>query len=115
MRLPRIQSGFGFQTAVLFVLDGLANVIDFFFHFWMGRVLIPADFAILQTLNSVMLVYTTASGVFQPVVGRFIAEAHGKGQPDSIPGIFQSFSAQHCGSDLPWQVSFFSSQRTSRN
>ena len=42
MRLPRIWSEFGFQTAVLFLLDGLANVIDFFFHFWMGRVLIPA-------------------------------------------------------------------------
>lgn len=91
MRLARLQSEFGFQTAALLVLDGLANVIDFFFHFWMGRVLIPADFAILQTLNSVMLVYTTASGVFQPVVGRFIAEAHGKEQSDSIPGIFQSF------------------------
>lgn len=91
MRLARLQSEFGFQTAALFLLDGLANVVDFLFHFWMGRVLIPADFAILQTLNSVMLVYTTASGVFQPVVGRFIAEAHGKGRSDSIPGIFQSF------------------------
>lgn len=91
MRLARLQSEFGFQTAALLGLDGLANVIDFFFHFWMGRILIPADFAILQTLNSVMLVYTTASGVFQPVVGRFIAEAHGKEQSDSIPGIFQSF------------------------
>lgn len=91
MRLARLQSVFGFQTAALLILDGLANVIDFLFHFWMGRVLIPADFAVLQTLNSVMLVYTTASGVFQPVVGRFIAEAHGQGQNDSIPGIFQSF------------------------
>lgn len=90
MRLAQIQSGFVFQTAALLVLDGVANVIDFFFHFWMGRVLIPADFAILQTLNSVMLVYTTASGVFQPVVGRFVAEAHGKGQSDSVPGIFQT-------------------------
>jgi O-antigen/teichoic acid export membrane protein len=36
-------------------------------------------------------VYTTASGVFQPVVSRFIAEARGKGQNDSIPAIFQSF------------------------
>lgn len=91
MRLPQIQFGFGFQTAALLALDGVANVIDFLFHFWMGRVLIPADFAILQTLNSVMLVYTTASGVFQPVVGRFIAEAHGKGQSDAVPGIFQTF------------------------
>jgi O-antigen/teichoic acid export membrane protein len=79
------------QTAALFLLDGLTNGIDFAFHFWMGRALIPSDFAVLQTLNSVALVYTTASGVFQPVVGRFIAEARGKGQETSIPAIFQSF------------------------
>jgi O-antigen/teichoic acid export membrane protein len=80
-----------FETATFFLLDGLANAIDFAFHFWMGRVLIPADFAILQTLNSIMLVYTTASGVFQPVVSKFVAEARGRGQPDSIPAIFQSY------------------------
>jgi len=91
MRLPQVHSELGVQTAVLFILDGLTNGIDFAFHFWMGRVLIPADFAILQTLNSVALVYTTASGVFQPVVGRFIAEARGKGQEASIPAIFQAF------------------------
>ena len=77
MGLLQIQSKPGFQTSALFFLDGLANVIDFAFHFWLGRLLIPSDFAILQTLNSVALVYTTASGVFQPVVSRFIAEARG--------------------------------------
>jgi O-antigen/teichoic acid export membrane protein len=90
-RFSQIQSGAGLQTAALFLLDGLANATDFAFHFWMGRVLIPADFAILQTLNSVALVYTTASGVFQPVVSRFIAEARGKGENDALPTIFQSF------------------------
>jgi O-antigen/teichoic acid export membrane protein len=54
-------------------------------------VLLPPDFAVLQTLNSVALVYTTASGVFQPVVSRFVAEAHSTGRSDSMPGIFQSF------------------------
>src|SRR5215210_5662712 len=90
-RLPQLGSALGLQTAALFLLDGLANVIDFAFHFWMGRVLIPSDFAVLQTLNSVALVYTTASGVFQPVVSRFIAEARGRRQSDSVPAIFQSF------------------------
>ena len=75
MRLSQWQSMLEYQTTSLFLLDGLANVIDFTFHFWMGRVLIPSDFAILQTLNSVALVYVTASGVFQPVVSRFVAEA----------------------------------------
>ena len=91
MQLPQLQSRAGLQTAALFLLDGLANAMDFAFHFWMGRVLIPSDFAILQTLNSVALVYTTASGVFQPVVGRFIAQARGTGQNDELPAIFQSF------------------------
>ncbi len=80
-----------FETTSLFLLDGLANVIDFAFHFWMGRVLIPTDFAVLQTLNSIALVYVTASGVFQPVVSRFIAEARGKGEEGSIPSILQTF------------------------
>jgi O-antigen/teichoic acid export membrane protein len=90
VRLPYIQSEFGIQTAALFVLDGLANLIDFAFHFWMGRVLISTDFAILQTLNSVALVYTTASGVFQPVVSRFVAEARSQGQGAAVPAIFQT-------------------------
>jgi O-antigen/teichoic acid export membrane protein len=80
-----------FETTTFFLLDGLANAIDFAFHFWMGRVLIPADFAILQTLNSVVLVYATASGVFQPVVGRFVAEARGQERNQAIPAIFQSY------------------------
>src|SRR5688572_30623931 len=84
-------AGPGLQSIALFFLDGLANAMDFVFHFWMGRVLIPSDFAILQTLNSVALVYVTASGVFQPVVSRFVAEARGKGQHASIPVIFQTF------------------------
>ena len=87
MKLPQLQT----ETISLFLLDGLANAIDFLFHFWMGRVLIPSDFAVLQTLNSIALVYVTASGVFQPVVGRFVAEARGKGHNESIPAIFQSF------------------------
>lgn len=91
MRFSQLQSVVEYQTLSLFLLDGLANLIDFVFHFWMGRVLIPSDFAILQTLNSVMLVYTTTSGVFQPVVGRFVAEARGKGQDDSVPAILRTF------------------------
>jgi O-antigen/teichoic acid export membrane protein len=90
MRLPA-RSEVGLQTVGLFLLDGLANAADFAFHFWMGRVLIPSDFAVLQTLNSVALVYTTASGVFQPVVSRFIAEARGRGRYDEAPAIFQTF------------------------
>jgi O-antigen/teichoic acid export membrane protein len=90
-RLPQVSSEPATQTGLLFVLDGLANGIDFLFHFWMGRVLIPSEFAILQTLNSIALVYTTASGVFQPVVSRFIAESGTRKDGDEDAAIFQTF------------------------
>jgi O-antigen/teichoic acid export membrane protein len=80
-----------FPTASLFLLDGLANLIDFAFHFWMGRALIPSDFAVLQTINSIILVYVTASGVFQPVVGRFVAEARATGNESAVSAIFRIF------------------------
>lgn len=86
-----MRSPFPLEISSLFLLDALANVIDFAFHFWMGRVLIPSDFAVLQTLNSIALVYITAAGVFQPVVGRFVAEARGRGDENSIPAIVQTF------------------------
>ena len=106
MRLFQLQSVLEHQTASLFLLDGLANVIDFAFHFWMGRVLIPADFAVLQTLNSVALVYVTASGVFQPVVSRFVAEARGR---KTIPSLryFKPFCAPPSGSGWFLQFLFF--------
>ena len=98
------------ETSSFFILDSLTNATDFAFHFWMGRVLIPADFALLQTLNSVLLVYATASGVFQPVIGRFVAEARGTGRPDSIPAIFQTFlrAAFWLGCTLAVVTFFFS-------
>jgi O-antigen/teichoic acid export membrane protein len=37
------------------------------------------------------LVYASASGVFQPVVSRFVAEARGKGEDETVAVIFQSF------------------------
>ena len=91
LRFSQFLSEEGFQTASLFALDGLANFIDFAFHFWMGRTLSPAEFAVLQTLNSIVLIYVTASGVFQPVLGRFVAEARSTGRAASVPAIFQSF------------------------
>jgi O-antigen/teichoic acid export membrane protein len=112
VRISKYLTESGYQTAFLFMLDGLANVIDFGFHFWMGRKLSPAEFAILQTLNSVVLIYTTASGVFQPVVGRFVAEARVTGHGGSISAIFRSFlgAALWLGSGLTLLVLLLSNQ-----
>jgi O-antigen/teichoic acid export membrane protein len=62
------------QTGFLFAIDSLTNFIDYAFHIYLGRVLLPADFAMVQAVNAVLLVVITTFAVLQPVVARHIAE-----------------------------------------
>lgn len=80
------------DTGVLFVVDMLANGVDYAFHILLGRWLLPGDFAVVQTLNSTVLVLATVAGVFQPVVARFVAEADLRSEPDQRVTIFQTFA-----------------------
>ena len=47
------------------------------FIFFLGRALLPADFAIMQTVNAVLLVVITTASVLQPVIARFVV-SHAK-------------------------------------
>ena len=62
------------QTVFLFAIDMTANVVDYAFHVFLGRALVPGEFAVFQTVNSALLIVITATGVMQPVVARFVAE-----------------------------------------
>ena len=62
------------QTAVLFAINMVTNGLDYAFHFYLGWVLLPADFAIVQTVNSALLIVVTVFGMTQPVVARFVVE-----------------------------------------
>ena len=68
-------SATAWQTLFLFAVDGVANVVDYLFHVFLGRSLTPGDFAIVQTVNSMFLIVGTAFAVFQPVVARYVAES----------------------------------------
>jgi O-antigen/teichoic acid export membrane protein len=63
------------QTAFLFGVDSFTNVVDYGFHVYLGRALVPGQFAVVQTINAVFLILITAFGVMQPVMARFVAEA----------------------------------------
>ncbi len=63
------------QTGFLFGVDSFTNVVDYGFHVYLGRTLLPGQFAIAQTINAVFLILVTAFGVMQPVMARFVAEA----------------------------------------
>ena len=64
------------QTSFLLAIDGVTNAIDYGFHIYLARVLLPADFAAAQTINSLLLLVLTTAAVMQPVVARYVAEAN---------------------------------------
>ena len=80
------------QVILLFLIDMGTNVVDYAFHFYLGWVLQPTDFAIVQTVNSALLVAVTVFGMNQPAVARLVATAAG----DEVQGraIFQTFLGQ---------------------
>jgi O-antigen/teichoic acid export membrane protein len=80
------------QTGFLFGIDSLTNLIDYGFHIFLGRVLIPADFAMVQTVNAILLVVITTFAVMQPVVARYIARNAAKAADLSHErAVFQTF------------------------
>jgi O-antigen/teichoic acid export membrane protein len=71
------------QTGYLVGIDAITNLVDYGFHVYLGRALLPAEFAILQTLNAVLLVVVTGFSVMEPVISRQIVEA--EAQIEKIP------------------------------
>lgn len=63
------------QAGFLFGVDMVTNAADYGFHAYLGWALSPADFAVVQTINSVLLIILAAFAVLQPVVARYAAEA----------------------------------------
>jgi O-antigen/teichoic acid export membrane protein len=75
------------QTGYLLAIDGLNNLVDYGFHIYLARVLLPGPFAVLQSINAAVLVLLTAFAVSQPVVARFVAESAAAGH---APGLDRS-------------------------
>ncbi len=78
------------QTALLFIIDMLTNVTDYGFHVYLGRALAVGEFAIVQTVNALVLIIVTTCSVLQPTVARFVAERDAAG----ARGILQRFLRQ---------------------
>jgi O-antigen/teichoic acid export membrane protein len=86
------------QAGFLFGVDMVTNVTDYAFHLFLAWSLAPADMAIVQTVNSVLIVVITAFAVLQPVVARFVAEAAADSQSETTPrAIFQAYFGQSIG------------------
>jgi O-antigen/teichoic acid export membrane protein len=60
-------------TGMLFAVDMVTNLTDYAFHLFLGWSLTPSEFAVVQTINALLLILITAFAVLQPVVARFVA------------------------------------------
>lgn len=86
------------QTGFLVAIDAMTNLVDYGFHVYLGRALVPAEFAIVQTINAVLLVVVTGFSVMEPVISRQIVEAQAEkdqvlaqnSRQDQWRAIFQS-------------------------
>ncbi len=90
------QSNFARQTGFLFAVDMLANAIDYGFHIFLGRALVPGEFAVFQATNASLLILVASFGVLQPVLARQVAEVRaGLSAPSSLDpessGLFRSY------------------------
>lgn len=96
------------ETGFLLAIDGVTNLADYAFHVTMGRQLAPGEFAVLQTINSSLLILLTAFAVMEPVVARYVAEARAGGQseaagrltPGHVPVLFQRYLRGSAGIGL---------------
>ncbi len=80
------------QTGFLTGVDGLTNLVDYGFHIYLARALLPADFAVVQTVNTAVLILVTAFAVLQPIVARYASEATVNQHPVAVQrSIFQFY------------------------
>lgn len=79
------------QTGFLAGMDGLTNLTDYIFHIYLARALLPADFAVVQTVNTAVLILVTALAVLQPVVARYTAVSAAAHPPHTDRAIFQFY------------------------
>lgn len=89
--LRRFVTPLMWHATVLFAINMVTNGLDYVFHFYLGWALLPADFAVVQTVNSVLLIVITVFGMMQPVVARFVATS---GEAQKARSLFQTFFGQ---------------------
>ncbi|MDP2628570.1 MAG: oligosaccharide flippase family protein [Nanoarchaeota archaeon] len=64
-------SELGRGAFILFVMINIFNILNFLFHFVMGRILGPSDYGILAVLMSLIYVYGTPSEAIQNLVAKY--------------------------------------------
>jgi O-antigen/teichoic acid export membrane protein len=75
-------------SAIIFVGSFVGNIFNFLFNFYMSRNLSVADYGILASLVSLVVLASMPAGAALPTVVKFAAEYFAKGEVGKIKGLY---------------------------
>ncbi|MFC1721665.1 oligosaccharide flippase family protein [Patescibacteria group bacterium] len=77
-----------YRNSVIFIGGSLiASIFGYLFHLAMGRMLAPADYAIIASLLAVLTIISVPAGTIQTVATRYTAQYKAKGDEASLKGL----------------------------
>jgi len=82
---------FGRATMILFIAINIFNVLNFIFHFLMGRMLGPENYGILAVLMSFVYIYGIPSEAIQNIVTNYTSKLNAKKQKGKIKFLMMKF------------------------
>ena len=79
-----LSSELGKGAIVLFITMNLFNLLNFVFHFSMGRLLGPADYGVLAVLMSIVYIYGIPSEAIQNLITKYTSKFNAKDEKGKI-------------------------------
>ncbi len=76
------------DSLLFFSASMIGNLAGFFYHFYMGRVLGPADYGVLAAMLSILYIIYVAFNVIQTSISKFTAEFSAQHNPHKIAYLF---------------------------
>ena len=74
------------NSAIVFAISMLANVVTYLYQIVMGNLLSPADYGTINTLLSLSIVVGVPSGIISTLVATYTAKYQAVGKPELIGG-----------------------------
>ncbi len=76
-------------SLVLLILINISNVLNYVFHFVMGRMLGPADYGVLAVLASIIYIFSVPTTSIQTLVSKYTTRLNVKKEHGKIKGMLK--------------------------
>lgn len=84
------------NSAIVFAISMLANVVTYLYQIVMGNLLSPADYGTINTLLSLSIVIGVPSGIISTLVATYTAKYQAVGKPELIGGFMHKMLRAVC-------------------